>query len=155
MVAASTLLSIPTEETVLLPPAPPSIEKPCREIPAIEPESIDDSTPDYSDVPLVGFTRLDLTRVLPWVRFEAQNMCQPPWRMELSQIQKDEEIRCIDAIFTWFRWWRIRKGAWPLLPQSEFNLSKEMKDIVDSHLVLMETFDVTFIHVQTKVRCRL
>ena len=101
-VTALTPLLIPTKETVLPPPVPPSIEKPCREIPAIEPESIDDSTPEYSDVPLVGFTRLDLTRVLTWVRFTAQNMCEPPWRTELSQIQKDEEIRYITAIFTWF-----------------------------------------------------
>ena len=59
-VAASTPLLTPTEETVLSPPASPGNEKLCREIPAVEPESIDALTPDYSDVPLVGFTRLDL-----------------------------------------------------------------------------------------------
>ena len=91
-VAASTPLSIPTEETVLLPPASPGNEKLCREIPAVEPESIDASTPDYSDVPLVGFTRPDLSRVFPWVKFEAQSMGEPPWRTELVQIQKDEEV---------------------------------------------------------------
>ena len=58
-VAASTPLSTPTEENVLLPPASPGNGKLCREIPATELESIDASTPDYSDVPLVGFTRLD------------------------------------------------------------------------------------------------
>ena len=73
-VAASTPLSISTEETVLSLPTSPSNEEPCREILAMEPESIDDSTPDYSDVPLVGFGRPDLTRVLPWVCFEAQNV---------------------------------------------------------------------------------
>ena len=92
LVAALTPLSTPTEATVLLPLASPGNEKLCREILAVEPESIDASTPDYSDVPLVGFTRLDLSRVFPWVKFEAQNMCEPPWRMELVQIQKDEEI---------------------------------------------------------------
>ena len=61
-------------------------------------------------------------------------MCEPPWRMELAQIQKDEEVRYIAAVFTWFQRWRIRSGAWPLLPQSEFNLSKEMRDRVNSHL---------------------
>ena len=85
-VAALTPLSIPTEDTVLPPPESLSIKKPCRVIPVPEPESVDDSIPDYSDVPLVGFTRPDLTRVLPWVRNEAQNMCNPPWRMESSQI---------------------------------------------------------------------
>ena len=51
-VAASTPLSTPTEETVLSPPASPGNEKLCKEIPAVEPESIDALTPDYSDVPL-------------------------------------------------------------------------------------------------------
>ena len=60
-VAASTPLSTPTEETVLLPPVSPDNEKLCREIPAVEPESIDALMPDYSDIPLVGFTRLDLS----------------------------------------------------------------------------------------------
>ena len=63
-------------------------------------------------------------------------MGEPPWRMELVQIQKDEEVRYIATVFTWFRRWRIRRGVWPLLPQSEFNLSKEMRDRVDSCLAL-------------------
>ena len=82
----------------------------------MEPELIDVSMPDYTDVPLVGFTRLDLSQVFPWVKFEAQNMCEPPWRTELAQIQKDEEVRYIAAVFTWFQQWRIRSGTWPLLP---------------------------------------
>ena len=63
-------------------------------------------------------------------------MCEPPWRTELAQIQKDEEVQYIAAIFTWFRQWRIRSRAWPLLPQNEFNLSKEMRDRVNSHPTL-------------------
>ena len=91
-VSASTLLSTPSEETVLSPPSSPGNEKLHREIPAVEPESIDALTPDYTDAPLVRFPRLDLSRVLLWVKFEAQSMCEPPWRMELVQIQKDEEV---------------------------------------------------------------
>ena len=100
-VAASTPLLAPTEETVLLPPSSAGNRKLHREIPTVEPEFIDVSTPDYTDVPLVGFTRLDLSRVFPWVKFEAQSMCQPPWRTELAQIQKDE-VRYIATVFTWF-----------------------------------------------------
>ena len=85
--AALTPLSAPTEETVLLPPSSAGNEKLCREIPTVEPEFINVSTPDYTDVPLVGFTRWDLSRVFPWVKFEAQSMCEPPWRTELAQIQ--------------------------------------------------------------------
>ena len=77
-VAASTPLLTPTEETVLLPPSSPGNKKLHREIPAVEPVSIDASTPDYTDVPLVGFTRPDLSQVFPWVKFETQSMCEPP-----------------------------------------------------------------------------
>ena len=97
-----TPLSTPTEETVLSPPASPGNEKLCREILAVELESIDALTPDYSDVPLLGFTRLDLSQVFPWVKFEAQSMFKPPWRMELVPIQKDEEVQYIATIFSWF-----------------------------------------------------
>ena len=55
----------------------------------------------------------------------------------MSQLQKDEEVQYIAAIFTWFRQCRIRKGEWPQLPQSKFNLSLEMKVVVDSYLALM------------------
>ena len=135
-VAALTLLSAPTEDllNVLLSPSSPGNEKLHREIATVEPELIDVSTPDYTDVPLVGFTRPDLSQVFPWVKFKVQSICEPPWRMELAQIQKDEEVRYIATVFTWFQWWRIRSRAWPLLPQSEFNLSKEMRDRVDSCL---------------------
>ena len=60
-VAALTPLSAPTEETVLSQPSSPGNEKLHREIPTVEPELIDASTPDYTNVPLVGFTRLDLS----------------------------------------------------------------------------------------------
>ena len=101
-VAALTPLSTPTEETVLSPPSSPGNEKLRRGIPTVEPESIDALTPDYTDVPLVGFTSPDLSQVFPWVKFEAQSMCEPPWRTELAQIQKDEEVRYITTVFTWF-----------------------------------------------------
>ena len=128
-VAALTQLSAPTEETVLSLTSSEGNEKFHREIPTVEPEFIDVSTPDYTDVPLVGFTRLDLSQVFPWVKFEAQSICDPPWRTELAQIKKDEEVRYITTVFTWFQQWRIRSGAWP-------SLNKEMRDRVDSCLVL-------------------
>ena len=57
----STPLSAPTEETVLSQPSSPGNKKLCRGIPIVEPELIDSSTPDYTEFPLVGFTRLDLS----------------------------------------------------------------------------------------------
>ena len=43
--------------------------------------------PDYSDVPLVRFSQPELYQVVPWIHFEAQNMCKPPWRTKLALIQ--------------------------------------------------------------------
>ena len=91
-VAALTPLSIPMEDAVLLSLEPLIIKKPCREIPVLEPELVDDLILDYLDAPLMGFTRPDLTRVLAWIRFKAKSMCKPPWRTELSQIQKDDQV---------------------------------------------------------------
>ena len=34
--------------------------------------------PDYSDIPLVGFSQPELYQVVPWICFEAQNMCESP-----------------------------------------------------------------------------
>ena len=53
-VAALTPLLTPTEETVLSPPSSPGNQNLHREIPTVEPESIDALTPDYMGVPLVG-----------------------------------------------------------------------------------------------------
>ena len=61
--AASTPVSMPTEETLF--PVPPSLKEPQREIPAPEPVKINDLIPDYSDIPLVGFSRLELHQVIP------------------------------------------------------------------------------------------
>ena len=61
-VAALTPVLMPTEETLC--PVPPSLKEPQRDIPAPEPVVIDDSIPDYSDVPLVGFSRPELYQVI-------------------------------------------------------------------------------------------
>ena len=39
----------------------------------MEPEPVDDLILDYSDVPLVVFTRPDHTRVLPWTMDEIRS----------------------------------------------------------------------------------
>ena len=48
--------------------------------------------PDYADVPLNRFRHPELHQVFPWIRFEAQNMCKPPWRTELALISQDEIV---------------------------------------------------------------
>ena len=98
-VAASTPVSIPTEETLT------GLEQLSLEESQVEnPELvlISELISDYSDVPLVGFSRPELHQVILWVHFEAQSMCEPLWQMELAQIQQDEEICYLTAMFTWF-----------------------------------------------------
>ena len=55
--------------------------------------------------------------------------------MELAQIQKDEEIHYITAMFTWFCHWWIIRGYWPQVPHDKFNLSQEMREAVDQCFV--------------------
>ena len=50
--------------------------------------------PDYSDMLLSGFRRPELHQVIPWICFEAQNMCEPPWCTELALIRQDEIHGC-------------------------------------------------------------
>ena len=39
--------------------------------------------PDYSDAELVGYTQPLLVNVIPWIKYEAQNMMEPTFRQEL------------------------------------------------------------------------
>ena len=53
--------------------------------------------PDYKDALLIGYKRPDLSEVIPWIRFEAQNMMEPLWRTEMASIKQDENstlLRC-------------------------------------------------------------
>ena len=86
---------------------------------------------DYSDIPLVGFSQPELYQVMPWLCFEAENMCEPPWCMALALIWWDEVVRYVAAMFTWFCHWRASRGSWPHLPQGELDLDQEMKEEIN------------------------
>ena len=58
--------------------------------------------PDYKDAPLAGYTRPNLSRVIPWICFKAQSMMEPPWWTELARIKQDDDIQYIAAMFVWF-----------------------------------------------------
>ena len=58
--------------------------------------------PDYKDAPLIGYKTPDLSEVIPWICFEAQNMMEPPWWTEMASIKQDENIRYIAVMFVWF-----------------------------------------------------
>ena len=67
-----------------------SSESPAADAPKVT--SIRGLVPDYSDIPLVGFSQLVLYQVMLWIHFEAQNMCEPPWHTELALIWQDEVV---------------------------------------------------------------
>ena len=91
-------MSMPAEENM---PSlkGPDLEEPPAEKPQVKsppaddpkPMSIRELIPDYSDIPLVGFSQPELHQVVPWICFEAQNMCEPPWHTELALIHQDKE----------------------------------------------------------------
>ena len=90
--------------------------------------------PDYKDAPLIGCKRPDLSEVIPWICFVAQNMMEPPWQTEMASIKQDENIRYIAVMFVWFRHWKVRSGSWPSLPRCDFVLNQEISDTVDLRL---------------------
>ena len=54
--------------------------------------STENREPDYKDAPLVGYTRPDLSRVIPWICFKAQSMIETPWQTELAKIKQDDDV---------------------------------------------------------------
>ena len=58
--------------------------------------------PDYSEKELVGYTRPPLSSVSQWIQFEAQNMMELTWRMELACIREDVHVSHMMAMLIWF-----------------------------------------------------
>ena len=58
--------------------------------------------PDYSDAELVGYTQPSLVNVIPWIKYEAQNMVELTFRQELQCIRKFNHLRYIIAMIVWF-----------------------------------------------------
>ena len=58
--------------------------------------------PNYNDAELVGSTRLSLVNVVPWIKYEAQNMSEPSFREELQCIKKVEHLRYIIVMIVCF-----------------------------------------------------
>ena len=44
--------------------------------------------PDYNDAELVRYTQPSLVNVIPWIKYEAQNMLEPSFRQELQCIKE-------------------------------------------------------------------
>ena len=71
--------------------------------------------PDYSDAQLVQYTQPPLTNVIPWIKYEAQNMVEPTFRQELQCIREVDHLQHIIAMIVWFHRQRQEQGLWPLL----------------------------------------
>ena len=48
--------------------------------------------PNYNDAKLVRYTQPSLVNVIPWIKYEAQNMSEPNFRQELQCIKEVEHL---------------------------------------------------------------
>ena len=48
--------------------------------------------PNYNDAELVGYMQPSLVNIIPWIKYEAQNMLKPSFRQELQCIKKVEHL---------------------------------------------------------------
>ena len=106
LVAASTPVVAPAGDAVLSSHESPWNKKLCvHELMAERPLQSASTVimePDYEDAPLIGCKRPDLSEVIPWIHFKAQNMMEPPWWTEMASIKQDKDIRYIAVMFVWF-----------------------------------------------------
>ena len=122
--ASLTPVPISNESEMLSPPELPRDKKPCfRESTAAW--LLKSAPPlclklDYSDAELVGYTLPSLPSVIPWIKYEAQNMMEPTWRHKLQSIREDDHVQYIVAMLVWFHQWKQDHGQWPLLPACDF-----------------------------------
>ena len=93
---ASTPIQLLTENEMLSPLELPMGKKPCfQELTvahlskAASPLCLES---DYRDAELVGYTRPPLTNVIPWIKYEAQNMMEPTFREELQCIREVDHL---------------------------------------------------------------
>ena len=99
------------------PGEPPQMDPPQSSGTGISLETFPEGpVPDYANVPLSRFCHPELHQVIPWIRFEGQNMCEPPWHTELALIRQDEIVQYVAAMFTWFHRWWLARGSWPCYP---------------------------------------
>ena len=108
--AASTPIQASTENETLSPLESPMGKKPCFwESTAVRLSKT--ASPlclelDYRDADLVGCTWPPLTNVIPWIKYEAQNMVEPTFRQELQCKREVDHLRYIIAVLVWFCQWR-------------------------------------------------
>ena len=94
--ASLTPVPVSNKSEMLSPPELPEGKKPCfRELTTAQLSK--SALPmclklDHNDAELVGYTWPPLTSVIPWIKYEAQNMMEPTWRHELQCIREDDHV---------------------------------------------------------------
>ena len=58
--------------------------------------------PNSNNAELVRYTQPSLVNVIPWIKYEAQNMSEPSFKQELQCIKEVEHLRYIIAMIMWF-----------------------------------------------------
>ena len=91
--------------------------------------------PDYNDAELVGYTQPPLVNVIPWIKYEAQNMMEPTFRQELQCIKEVDHLRYITAMIVRFYQWRQEQGWWPSLPACGFQVGALATAIIKTQVV--------------------
>ena len=59
--------------------------------------------PNYNNAELVGYTQPSLVNVIPWIKYEAQNVSEPSFRQELQHIKEVKHLQYIIAMIVWFQ----------------------------------------------------
>ena len=124
---------------MISPPESPRGKKPCFRV--LTTAHLLKSAPplclklDYSDKKLVGYTWSPLTNVIPWIKYEAQNMMEPTWRHELQCIRENNHVQYIIAMLVWFRPWKQEHRSWPSLPVCDFQVGAIAMATIKSRVV--------------------
>ena len=79
--------------------------------------------------------RPSLTNIIPWIKYEAQNMVESTFRQELLYIRKVDHLQYITAMIVWFRRWRQEHESWPSLPACSFQVGALATATIETQVV--------------------
>ena len=153
--ASSTPVPVSTESEMLSPPELLGGKKPCfRELTTAW---LLKSAPllclklDYGNAELVGYTWPPLTSVIPWIKYEAQNMMEPTWRHELQCIREDDHVQYIVAMLVRFCQWKQEHGLWPSLSACDFQFRALAMAIIETSVIsVIKEMDMTLGEMQAQ-----
>ena len=93
--------------------------------------------PNYDEKELVGFTHPSLVDVIPWIKYEAQNMAEPSFRQELQYIREAEHLQYIIVMIVWFKHWKQDQGWWVPIPSCTFQIRATTTINIETRVLLV------------------